>query len=410
MKNLLAIILLTATSLGASSQQYGWKDIGANIPGDSLGHDLSDVFFVTDNEGWITSSTHAEIYHTADGGETFEVQTTPLGATIAIHMLDENHGYAGGDGGWIYKTENGGDEWTMLGSIGTKVLDISFPPGTSPDNPIGYACGGSGNVWEITSILTNLNSGSSSDFSGISAPSVNNVLVCGGNRVYYYDGFTFVNQVPPTGTFNDIHLINDLEGWVVGNGGVIGHTNEGGSGLSWGEQTNPDLQNRGLYGVFFIDSNNGWAVGFEGILLKTTDGGNNWIEVGEDLQNFFYNGVHFTSATNGYIVGNNRTLLKYTEVSGIGERQQQLAFELYPNPCRDKIQITSSKLQNNSQLPTAYSKLEILGISGRKVWEYENSGVRESEMFVDVSHLPAGLYLVKLQTEAGVGVRKIIKQ
>ena len=180
-------LLLIAISV-AFPQQYGWKDIGAYIPGDSLGHDLSDVFFVSDNEGWITSSTHAEIYHTTDGGETFEVQTTPLGATVAIHMLDENHGYAGGDGGWIYVTENGGDEWTILGSIGTTVLDISFPPETSPDNPIGYACGGSGNVWEITSTLTNLNSGNSVVFSGISAASIEKVWVTGGNRIYYYNG------------------------------------------------------------------------------------------------------------------------------------------------------------------------------------------------------------------------------
>ena len=126
-------------------------------------------------------------------------------------------------------------------------------------DPIGYASGNSGNVWEITSTLTNLNSPSSSTFSGISAPSVNNVWVCGGNRIYYYNGTDFTSQIAPTGTFNDIHFINNQEGWVVGDFGVIGNTTDGGT--LWVTQTNPDTQDRSLYGVFFLDSNYGWAVG-----------------------------------------------------------------------------------------------------------------------------------------------------
>jgi len=46
-----------------------------------------------------------------------------------------------------------------------------------------------------------------------------------------------------------------------------------------------------------------------------------------------------------------------TVVAGIHEGEEELAFYVFPNPCRDKIQITSSKLQTNSQLPTPYSLL-----------------------------------------------------
>ncbi len=107
--------------------------------------------------------------------------------------------------------------------------------------------------------LTNLNTGLNGDFSGISAPSVNNVWVCGGNRIYYYNGTDFTSQTAPPGTFNDIHFINNQKGWVVGDGGRIGYTTDGGA--SWNTQTNPDTQNRSLYGVFFLDSDNGWAIG-----------------------------------------------------------------------------------------------------------------------------------------------------
>ena len=57
----------------SGGQAYVWIYIGNNIPGDSLFHDLSDVYLINDNEGWITSSSHAEIYRTSDGGLTFDV-------------------------------------------------------------------------------------------------------------------------------------------------------------------------------------------------------------------------------------------------------------------------------------------------------------------------------------------------
>ena len=47
-------------------------------------------------------------------------------ATSAIQMLDADNGYSGGKGGWIYKTDDGGFNLNILGSIGT-LLDISFP-------------------------------------------------------------------------------------------------------------------------------------------------------------------------------------------------------------------------------------------------------------------------------------------
>ena len=62
---------------------------------------------------------------------------------------------------------------------------------------------------------------------------------------------------------------------------------------------NPDAQNRSLYAVFFLDSDNGWAVGAEGIVLNTDNGGTNWTIVANGLTTAFLLGVQFTSLTNG---------------------------------------------------------------------------------------------------------------
>ncbi|PKN97204.1 MAG: hypothetical protein CVU43_17570 [Chloroflexi bacterium HGW-Chloroflexi-5] len=382
----------------AFAQTYSWQVLNpASISGTP---DFSDLYFTVSDTGWITSSSQANIYKTVDGAVSFSTQTTPLGATSAIYMLDADNGYSGGQGGWIYKTSDGGLNWNILGSMGT-CLAMSFPFGTDLNNPIGYASGNSGNVWEITSILTNLNSPSSSTFSGISAPSANNVWVCGGGRIYYYNGADFTSQSTPGGTFIDIHFINNPEGWVVGDAGVIGKTSNG--GMEWVTLDNPDSQDRSLYGVFFLDSNNGWAVGADGIILHTIDGGSNWVIEGEGLTTSFLRGVHFTSPTNGYIVGIDKTLLKYGELTGNNEVTKTLRFEIYPNPAGKKFGVRSLEFGVNGGI------LEIYDLNGRKLLEKHIPKGSET-IKVDVSSLQSGVNFCRLISENKSSTQKIIIQ
>ena len=211
------------------AQQYDWQDISANLPGDP---DLSDVFFVSDDEGWMSISNEAIILHTSDGGETFEIQTTQY-PTEAIYMIDENEGYAGGANGRVYRTTDGGENWIAIGSISVTLTDIDFATTTQ-----GYCCGDDGAVFSITPQgVENLNSGLASNLNGISAASVNNVWICGGAYIVYYNGATFDFQSGPVGTYNSICFIDDDEGWVNGDSGLLGHTENG--GITWTPQINP---------------------------------------------------------------------------------------------------------------------------------------------------------------------------
>jgi photosystem II stability/assembly factor-like uncharacterized protein len=398
MKRTIAIIImLISTFPVAIAQQYGWKDISENIP---LEAELTDVFFVSEDEGWITTAfADSAILHTTDGAASFEIQKVPLSPDIyAIHMLDSLNGYCGGPSGWIYKTSNGGQNWNILASMGS-LTDISFPPGANPENHVGYSCGDFGNIWEIKDGLTNLNTGLSGTFRGISTSSENNLWSCGENHIYYYDGNYFYDQSTPSGTFNDIHFINDNEGWVVGNSSIVAKTDNGGD--TWNSLTNPDPQERSLFGLFFIDSNRGWAVGNDGLILRTEDGGLVWMIEADGITNENLSAVHFTSHTNGYVVGNNNTLLKYTEVSEIDENSHSFKFDLFPNPANGNVRIKCSEFK------TEAGTIEILSTEG-KTLQKKTVGIGNTDIEIDLKDLSAGMYMCRITIGNNSSTRKLI--
>jgi photosystem II stability/assembly factor-like uncharacterized protein len=395
MKKLLLLFTFTICLLPfAFAQQYGWTDLSANIPGDP---DFSGVYFISDVEGWMSVSSGPEIYHTTDGGATFEIQETSLGtATKAIYMIDENERHTGGGSGFVYRTTNGGINWNFHGAIPSTLTDLDFANSTQ-----GYACGDNGAVFSITPEgVSNLNSGLSSHLAGITSPSENNVWVCGGGTISYYNGTSFSFQSGPVGTYNSIFFISNQEGWVVGNSGLIGHTVNGGE--TWYSQIDP--VSNSLYSVFFLNQNEGWAVGSQGTIIHTIDGGENWYLQAQGLTTNFLRGVHFTSPTNGYVVGNEKTLLKYGEItSGVGQETKDLKFEIYPNPASEKFQVAGCRLRVDAVT------VELFDLNGRKLLEKHFPAGNETTE-VDVSGLQNGVYMIQLQFENQTVSKKLIIQ
>lgn len=71
---------------------------------------------------------------------------------------------------------------------------------------------------------------------------------------------------------------NQFAGWAVGNMGVVYTLSISGSTATWNPFTMSALGGAtpNLYGVFFTDSNHGWIVGAGGTVLTTTNGGQGW--------------------------------------------------------------------------------------------------------------------------------------
>jgi len=84
-----------------------------------------------------------------------------------------------------------------------------------------------------------------------------------------------------TSRASDIYFHDKLSGWMVGSGGRVSKTNDGGE--SWTHTFLPTIQDN-FYTVIFFDENNGWVGGGkygdnyrgEGYIWRTEDGGKKW--------------------------------------------------------------------------------------------------------------------------------------
>jgi photosystem II stability/assembly factor-like uncharacterized protein len=75
-----------------------------------------------------------------------------------------------------------------------------------------------------------------------------------------------------TDKFYDVQALSKDRAFVVGYGGKILETSNGGS--SW--EVRPSGTELALYGIEMADDTRGWIVGQEGLVLRTTDGGKTW--------------------------------------------------------------------------------------------------------------------------------------
>ena len=117
----------------------------------------------------------------------------------------------------------------------------------------------------------------------------------------------------------DVFFVDVNNGWVVGSGGCILHTSNGGA--IW--LTQASGYSTDLWGVTFIDLDTGWAVGRDGVILHTTDGGVAWApqlsNTDKDLS-----AVTFVNSRHGWAVGNASTILHTTNGGAVWTPQSPL--------------------------------------------------------------------------------------
>jgi hypothetical protein len=115
-----------------------------------------------------------------------------------------------------------------------------------------------------------------------------------------------------------------------------------------------------------------------------------------------YYSIEFTDENTGYFCGIGGAIVKYAKgvPTGLNDNSSKLTgFKFYPNPATGKITIET----NNN---TAKSEIEIIDIQG-KVW-LKNRVLNEKST-IEVAHLPAGFYLLKVMNESKTETVKFVK-
>ena len=155
--------------------------------------------------------------------------------------------------------------------------------------------------------------------------------------------------------------------------------------------------------TFFTNINTGYAVSDLGAILNTTNGGTDWTIQKSWTENFL-NSIYFTDTKTGYTVGWGGTILKTTNgVYPIGMNDKPApsdALKIYPNPTDNKITVETSAM------PTQ-SSLSIQNLNGQEILTRQ---ITEPKTQIDISALPAGIYIAKIIGVNGVQVGKFIKQ
>ncbi|MBD3336122.1 MAG: hypothetical protein GF355_11465 [Candidatus Eisenbacteria bacterium] len=127
----------------------------------------------------------------------------------------------------------------------------------------------------------------------------------------------------------DVHFTGPSTGWVVGDDGLVLHSDDGGD--SWTPQTSGTAED--LFAVDFVDSQIGWIGGRSGVLHKTTDGGQNWSPQASGTT-YLVKALQFASAETGWAVCTGGRILHTTnggqhwasQTSGVGATLDDVNF------------------------------------------------------------------------------------
>ncbi len=179
--------------------------------------DCDALFFLDENNGWITSVGFGVVLRTTDGGSNWEFSNTfLLGSPTCIRFTTPLIGWVSSNtlgNSDISKSTDGGVTWfsQFTGGLNEFINSISFPTTTT-----GYAVG----------------------FTYIPQSQYEGFIMKTGNG-----GTDWEEQYRENGRLNSVFFINENRGWAVGDGGKILVTANGGTPVELTSFTALILQN-----------------------------------------------------------------------------------------------------------------------------------------------------------------------
>ncbi|PCJ23271.1 MAG: hypothetical protein COA97_11925 [Flavobacteriales bacterium] len=313
----------------------------------------SNLFFINETIGYLTSRNNNELYKSIDSGNTWQLNynfsnETPEGvfftSTNTGYVITSIYGPPGGS--FIYKTTNGGINWTQTNSFPSipTLQAITFT-----NSNTGFIVGYSGQIIKTNNAGTNW----------------------------------IVSQIPNTETLISVYFPDQMTGFAVGYSNISGSDviKTIDSGNSWQNISSGGTFNSALRGVYFPTVNTGYAVGENGRIITTNDAGNTWITSNSGVLDDLYS--TFFISNNGFAVGTAGKILKTTtNVSSNAFIDNLKKLKLYPNP-------TSNQLKIESKLDI--KEITIIDLTGKSI------KTKTTDLnIINVAQLPSGIYFIEV--------------
>ncbi len=282
------------TTLTNSQSTWFWQN---PMP---QGNIIKGLFFISQSTGW-TVGEGGMIFKTINGGTNWTSQSLNIPYTLnSAFFINSNTGWAVGQNGALLMTINSGYNWATQNLNTTNTFNqIKFI-----DNNTGWIVGNSSSIYKTTnsgSTWEQKTCGTAFNITSFSFTDVNIGWACGngGYIIRTLDGgSTWELQTSNYGIqFNSISFPDVYNGWAVGTSGKIMRTT---NGSVWNTQTSGTTQQ--IIGVQFLNTTTGYFVGDNGIVSKTTNAGLNWVSQTSGTSNNL-NSLFFTDVNTGYFGG-----------------------------------------------------------------------------------------------------------
>lgn len=354
--------------LHTTDKGSNWNEQTADI---SCG--LESVCFVDASHGWAVGGWMNTTYviHTVDGGLQWELQYTDTTCFMrSVFFIDQTTGWTvgefingnGDNEGKILKTNNGGIDWELQSCDScTGLRAVHF---TDPWN--GWAAG--------YSLYQTTNGGQTWMKSSI--------------------GLTY-------GYFTSVFFTDPKKGWVVGDNTLL-HTVDGGS--TWFSEENNYMP----YSVHFRDHLHGMISCLTGKILVTKDGGINWEIMDSGTDNPLLS-VCFSSGNSGFAVGKHGVIGRTDQLmTTVEEKLFPASYQnlvCYPNP---SFGISDIRYQI---FDIGFVTIALYDIQGKKIRTIVNGIQAPGEYMrsINLSDLPVGVYLIRLEAGNQLETQKLIR-
>lgn len=366
---------------GMSNYQVILKTTNKGLTWNSListdSYSLKSVCFTSNDTGYVVGN-YGLILKTVDAGLNWMPQISGTTSFLnSVFFIDKHRGYIVGNYGTILKTIDGGTTWTKISLTGgtPNLYSVFFT-----DSTTGYAVG-SGGTWGYEELL------------------ILNTSNAGINWITQWSDTTVVSYY----TLRAIFFTDSITGYAVGANagkGIILRTING--GINWVTQYESQ-EETALTSIYFPTKDTGYAVGGFNI-FKTKDAGINWTS--QDFDLFTESGlwqIYFTNTLTGYLTNGHGKIFMTTnggeQTNVIGYDDINEYLNVFPNPVKDEIRLETS-------LSIKRSLLTIYSISGQELIKYE---IKDDKMIIPFPYTEKGLYLLKIENDKIIMVKKIIK-